>query len=255
MTVKSHEASGGGRETSVENWEGRGGKRAKNRRGESGKPNNRPAPTSVSVRSYGEKEEMKWTVRLTGIYILSCAICVSELCRVTVRRIRSGKSVIITRARRSPKHPLSLRLSPSSSLSLSLLHARAPVFPPVLYRRSPAVRFSHRHLTAWNTKINNDSPRGGVAPERNGSNSEPAKHAVGEKTRAVTDSFNSRAVFPPRFHDASRCITTRTCKCECVCTRFPLPRYNTAIRLYDVSLFPPFSRVILYSYLGFIFTR
>ncbi|KAL0120885.1 hypothetical protein PUN28_008515 [Cardiocondyla obscurior] len=35
---------------------------------------------------------MKWTVRLTGIYILSCAICVSELCRVTVRRIRSGKS-------------------------------------------------------------------------------------------------------------------------------------------------------------------
>lgn len=45
-----------------------------------------------------EKEEMKWTVRLTGIYILSCAICVSELCRVTVRRIRSGKSVIITRA-------------------------------------------------------------------------------------------------------------------------------------------------------------
>lgn len=37
--------------------------------------------------------------RLTGIYILSSAICVSELCRVTVaRRIRSRKSVIITRA-------------------------------------------------------------------------------------------------------------------------------------------------------------
>lgn len=75
----------------------------KNKRGESGKPNNRPAPTSVSVRSSSEKEKMKWTIRLTGIYILSCAICVSELCRVTVRRIRSGKSVIITRARRSPK--------------------------------------------------------------------------------------------------------------------------------------------------------
>lgn len=108
--VKSHEASDGG--TRARNERGKGmrrggeggrsmgmGERAKNRRGESGKPNNRPAPTSVSVRSSGEKEEMKWTVRLTGIYILSCAICVSELCRVTVRRIRSGKSVIITRAR------------------------------------------------------------------------------------------------------------------------------------------------------------
>lgn len=49
---------------------------------------------------------MKWTVRLTGIYILSCAICVSELCRVTVRRIRSGKSVIITRATLAEASPL-----------------------------------------------------------------------------------------------------------------------------------------------------
>ena len=44
------------------------------------------------------KEEAKWTTRLTGFYILSCSICVSELWRVTaVRRIRSGKSVTITR--------------------------------------------------------------------------------------------------------------------------------------------------------------
>lgn len=124
IMVKSHEASGGGTKARNECGKGEG---AKNRRGESGKPNNRPAPTSVSVRSSGEKEEMKWTVRLTGIYILSCAICVSELCRVTVRRIRSGKSVIITRARRSPKHPL-----PSDFHPLSL----APFFPPFLYRRS-----------------------------------------------------------------------------------------------------------------------
>lgn len=105
---------------------------AKNRRGESGKPNNRPAPTSVSVRSSGEKEEMKWTVRLTGIYILSCAICVSELCRVTVRRIRSGKSVIITRARGA--HRSILLLFPRTfALSLTLfpslsLHRRSLTF-------------------------------------------------------------------------------------------------------------------------------
>lgn len=109
-----------GRETSVEKREGGGRGRAKNRRGESGKPNNRPAPTSVSVRSSGEKEEMKWTVRLTGIYILSCAICVSELCRVTVRRIRSGKSVIITRARGARR---SILFPPTFARSL------APFFP------------------------------------------------------------------------------------------------------------------------------
>lgn len=63
-----------------------------------------------------EKEEMKWTVRLTGIYILSCAICVSELCRVTVRRIRSGKSVIITRATLAEA---SLLFPPTSSSPLS----------------------------------------------------------------------------------------------------------------------------------------
>jgi hypothetical protein len=46
----------------------------------------------------GSKRERR-SGRPTGIYILSSAICVSELCRVTViRRIRSGKSVIITRA-------------------------------------------------------------------------------------------------------------------------------------------------------------
>lgn len=127
---------------------------AKNGRGESGKPNNRPAPTSVSVRSSGEKEEMKWTVRLTGIYILSCAICVSELCRVTVRRIRSGKSVIITRARRSLAeassshrlssihtctHILSFSLSLSLAFFLSfstLANARArtrALFPSLLF--------------------------------------------------------------------------------------------------------------------------
>lgn len=111
------------RETSVEKGKGR-----KNRRGESRKPNNRPAPTSVSVRSSGEKEEMKWTVRLTGIYILSCAICVSELCRVTVRRIRSGKSVIITRARRSGR---SILFPPTFARSL------APFFPPFLCRPLP----------------------------------------------------------------------------------------------------------------------
>ena len=59
---------------------------------------------------------MKWTVRLTGIYILSCAICVSELCRVTVRRIRSGKSVIITRATLAEA---SLLFPPTSSSPLS----------------------------------------------------------------------------------------------------------------------------------------
>lgn len=104
-----------------------------------------------------EKEEMKWTVRLTGIYILSCAICVSELCRVTVRRIRSGKSVIITRATlaeasllfpltsSSPlfhsssfRHPIStrsarcLRRSPvyTRISSPSLFHAASKAFSP-----------------------------------------------------------------------------------------------------------------------------
>lgn len=128
---------------------------AKNRRGESGKPNNRPAPTSVSVRSSGEKEEMKWTVRLTGIYILSCAICVSELCRVTVRRIRSGKSVIITRARGA--HRSILLLFPRT-FARALFLSR-PFSLPFSVPSLPHVRFSHRHLTAWNTKINNDSPR------------------------------------------------------------------------------------------------
>lgn len=121
--VKSHEASDGG--TRARNERGKrewSGERAKNRRGESGKPNNRPAPTSVSVRSSGEKEEMKWTVRLTGIYILSCAICVSELCRVTVRRIRSGKSVIITRARGARR---SILFPPTFAPLFSL----APFFP------------------------------------------------------------------------------------------------------------------------------
>lgn len=117
IMVKSHEASGWRHEGAKRAWK-RG--RAKNRRGESGKPNNRPAPTSVSVRSSGEKEEMKWTVRLTGIYILSCAICVSELCRVTVRRIRSGKSVIITRARGARR---SILFPPTFARSL------APFFP------------------------------------------------------------------------------------------------------------------------------
>lgn len=118
--VKSHEASDGGTRARNECGKEGEGKRAKNRRGESGKPNNRPAPTSVSVRSSGEKEEMKWTVRLTGIYILSCAICVSELCRVTVRRIRSGKSVIITRARGARR---SILFPPTFARSL------APFFP------------------------------------------------------------------------------------------------------------------------------
>lgn len=67
-----------------------------------------------------EKEEMKWTVRLTGIYILSCAICVSELCRVTVRRIRSGKSVIITRA----------TLAEASSATPSLTFSPRSFHPP-----------------------------------------------------------------------------------------------------------------------------
>lgn len=121
IMVKSHEASDGGTRARNERGKGGGGRaRAKNRRGESGKPNNRPAPTSVSVRSSGEKEEMKWTVRLTGIYILSCAICVSELCRVTVRRIRSGKSVIITRARGARR---SILFPPTFARSL------APFFP------------------------------------------------------------------------------------------------------------------------------
>jgi len=118
IMVKSHEASDEG--TRARNERGKGEGEAKNRRGESGKPNNRPVPTSVSVRSSGEKEEMKWTVRLTGIYILSCAICVSELCRVTVRRIRSGKSVIITRARGACR---SILFPPTFARSL------APFFP------------------------------------------------------------------------------------------------------------------------------
>jgi len=141
------------------------GEGTKNGRGESGKPNNRPAPTSVSVRSSGEKEEMKWTVRLTGIYILSCAICVSELCRVTVRRIRSGKSVIITRARRSlaqassshrlsPARSLFFSLPPALRLSLALYpRGRAPFFPsplaPVPHRAVTPRSFPPcRHLTA-----------------------------------------------------------------------------------------------------------
>jgi len=128
------------------------GEGAKNGRGESGKPNNRPAPTSVSVRSSGEKEEMKWTVRLTGIYILSCAICVSELCRVTVRRIRSGKSVIITRARRSlaeassSSHPTFAR-----AFSLFLPPSRPPSFSRSLPLRtralSPSLLFPCRAVT------------------------------------------------------------------------------------------------------------
>lgn len=73
-----------------------------------------------------EKEEMKWTVRLTGIYILSCAICVSELCRVTVRRIRSGKSVIITRATLAEASS-SHRLQPTPCLPLLALRPFRPL--------------------------------------------------------------------------------------------------------------------------------
>lgn len=87
-----------------------------------------------------EKEEMKWTVRLTGIYILSCAICVSELCRVTVRRIRSGKSVIITRATLAEASPLPSDFAiPSSPHPLLLSPPRSTLASP-----SPSVNRAHR---------------------------------------------------------------------------------------------------------------
>lgn len=166
-----------------------------------------------------EKEKMKWTVRLTGIYILSCAICVSELCRVTVRRIRSGKSVIITRATLTEassslwvRHLLpprssilgssfaSARLSSVISVSHPILYLFLTLFHRWLRRRGCFLSFfvvfivntpqrvswvwdkflvsstgrtrrvlvssaslvcpaaTENRFTAWNAKINNDSP-------------------------------------------------------------------------------------------------
>lgn len=85
-----------------------------------------PSRKKTDSRGRGKKRASKMerrTGRLTGIYILSSAICVSELCRVTVvRRIRSGKSVIITRATVSSLSlTLSFFLSPFRVRELLLL--------------------------------------------------------------------------------------------------------------------------------------
>lgn len=129
-----------------------------------------------------EKEEMKWTVRLTGIYILSCAICVSELCRVTVRRIRSGKSVIITRATLAEASPLPSDFAIPSSphpLLLSpplLFHPRLPVSVSqprasylftlfVVSRRNPSLLF-HSLFLRLHIRLSALSPSPPTSPGR-----------------------------------------------------------------------------------------
>lgn len=193
---------------------------------------------------------MKWTVRLTGIYILSCAICVSELCRVTVRRIRSGKSVIITRAgaRRSilfhPTFARSFRLP----FSLFLSPSPRPFSPLLPYRRSLA-RFSHRHLTAWNTKINNDSPRGGrVAPERSGSNRAHEIRCRRKKRTALTRARSPLAVrrdASTMHRDASRRDTNARANVS-------VSRDDTSSRLVTVIKFNYFNLPLRILILGFI---
>lgn len=93
-----------------------------------------------------EKEEMKWTVRLTGIYILSCAICVSELCRVTVRRIRSGKSVIITRATLAEASLLFPLTSSSPPILLSPPHFDARLAVSVSHPCTPVSLHPRRSI-------------------------------------------------------------------------------------------------------------
>lgn len=52
--------------------------------------------------------------------------------------------------------------------------------------------------------------RAAALPRKETASTEPAKHAVGEKTHAVTDSFNSRAFSP-------RCIVIYYDERECAC--------------------------------------
>ena len=84
--------------------------------------------------------------RLTGIYILSSAICVSELCRVTVvRRIRSGKSVIITRA--TVTSPF---LSPFLSFAASgVPESKLLSLFPALFRTLPLLARFYTLPSSW----------------------------------------------------------------------------------------------------------
>lgn len=140
----------------------RKGAQVKKRSAKDERNNRRPRRQSRAVRldAVGKKDEQQGgrsakraskmerrTGRLTEIYILSSAICVSELCRVTVvRRIRSGKSVIITRATVSS---LSFFLPPFRVRELLLLRLQGcqnPSFStfPALF--SPLSSFPRFHL-------------------------------------------------------------------------------------------------------------